>query len=126
MLKVKILHYFILLGITLLACFLFMFIFVFIFSSREKGIAWGICTGIIAGKVLLSIFQKHRIISIILSTIVYSLLVFLCMYIITNYMKTLLNLVKYFLYVLSLIVSWEISLYIVSKWMSNRSDISSQ
>lgn len=115
MMKNKILSYLLLLGFTLIASILLMFVFVFIFSSREKGIAWGICAGIIVGQIALSIFQKQKVISIIFSTIIYALLVFICLYGVTNFMKPLFQLGKFILYALSFIVCWEISLYITNK-----------
>jgi CHASE2 domain-containing sensor protein len=95
-----------------------MFVCVFVLESREKGMAWGICVGIIGGYIALSVFQKHKIIPIAFATIIYSLVVFSFMYGITNYMKPLFLTVKFILYALSIIISWEISQYLVRKIMS--------
>jgi uncharacterized membrane protein (UPF0136 family) len=117
-LRTKLLAYVLLFGLTLISGIVLVLVCIFITSSRETGMAWGICAGIFCGHIGLAIFQKHKIVPAILTTIIYSLSVFLFMYAITNYIKALAPTVKFILYGLSVIISWEISQFVVYKTIS--------
>lgn len=114
----KIWIYIILLGLSVISSFVFMFFCIAIFSNREKGIAWGICIGLIVAQIALSIFKKYKFKPILIKTIIYSLLLFLFMYGLTNYLKPIFLLssfLVYFFSFLSMILSWEASDYFTKK-----------
>jgi len=118
--KNKILSYFLLIVFTAISFYFFTVLFNIFYGNRYEGIAWGFYLGIFFGQVLLSIFQREKFLRTIIKSIIYTLLLFGCLFITGKYLlkKFELNgwiMFRWFIIILLTISSLEISSYITNK-----------
>lgn len=116
--KHRMIIYFTLLGFTFLLCILSMLLFVYLFSSREKGMAWGICCGLFSGNLLPLFFFKFKQIYVFIHSIIYSLSLLPLLYISSNYLALKFmnpSLPLLILFTVSILVAWEIANFSTKK-----------
>ncbi|HPQ09156.1 MAG TPA: hypothetical protein PK995_08005 [Bacteroidia bacterium] len=111
--KNKILSYFLLIIFTAISFYFFGVLFAIIYSSRLEGIAWGFYFGIFSGQVILSIYQKEKIIDAIIKSIIYTFLVLGCLFVIGKYLIPKFQLNGWIVFMLLIIFSSEISSFII-------------
>lgn len=115
----KIILYFILVQFTAASSIFFMFLITSIFNNRVTGIGWGVIIGIVSGHIITSIYQKYKFRFLVLSNIIYSLLFFLFLYVISNFVYFGDELWREICVLIFLPICWEISikfsLYVINK-----------
>ena len=109
---IKIMNHIILIGSSIVLSLIFIVIFVIFLNDRGSGIIWGAFIGVLIGHYLVSYFKlKFGFLTSFVKTFFYSIFVSAFAYLITNY-------VNYWYsgkLILSLIISWELSLVLVNK-----------
>lgn len=114
----RVIIYLLLIAVTVVAALLMMFLSVIASGSRTTGVGWGISLGIITGHFLLCLFLRYKLIAAIVKTVCYGGLLYGLFYLIANYFPQSLPGHKTFsiiLYACSVILSWELSLWITKK-----------
>jgi hypothetical protein len=115
--KNRIFFYFTLLITTGILSFLMMLLFVYVFNSREKGIAWGLCSGLFFGNFTSLLLFKLKLKFILINSILYAMILFLSLYISSNYLAVRFNdqtIPLFGFAIISIIISFELS-HLVSK-----------
>lgn len=117
--KNKILSYFLLIVFTAISFYFFGFLFVLIYSNRIAGVVGGFFLGIFFGQFLLSIYQKEKIVVALMKSIIYTPLILIGYSIISKNL-TLFQLnkwssVRWFMYLLLIILISEFSSFITNK-----------
>ncbi|GIV30527.1 MAG: hypothetical protein KatS3mg034_1979 [Vicingaceae bacterium] len=113
-----------LISITIIISFIMTLIGIIVSQSRLTGISWGISFGIIAGHFLLCLFLRFGFIFSVIKTIIYCILLLFLYYFISNYFfkNLFFNNSKLYIpfYILSIIISWEISFFFAKKLQTVR------
>lgn len=115
----KIFNYLLLVSLTIVTSFILMFIFVYVFDDRGKGMAWGLCGGLLVGNLTLLLFLKFSLIKLLVHSVIYCLFLFFLFYAFSNFTLDSSFSVKLpiqvLILVLLMIVSFEFALMITDR-----------
>lgn len=96
MIKHIIASYLVLLLTTIISCLLLILVSILISSNRVIGIGYGISGGIVVGYILVCIVFKKSLKVIITQTLIYCSIVLIMMFLVSNYMASMQNILLFF------------------------------